>query len=1369
MFSGPSAASEPVHGLVLAIVRAGDGLAVALSDGRALAQLAQLPLGDTALLRLRRRALALRDGAAAEGSETATPEEVGRSLGEALGPTLLDALATCRARQLRLQLDDALLSLPWELMPVGAQTLGTRFAVARQVTGSGPYLSIVPADAEALGRRALKVLRVVETAAWPAPQRADTPELQIQEVRSADLDRGRLLEALQSHDVIHVMLPLRAEGGGPGWWQGPGAWTTNDIASLRHPPALVVVQATDPGSADPAAFELAMRSLVRQLYRTGLNLLWLAGAEGDEGAAGLCTRLYTGLAQGLDLGEALRQPRGDASVPTRSTLAFYGDASCCPRPSARRRGGDTDHLRQVTVLSYDLRDSTRLLSSLGVERYSEVLARYHATCTRIITGHGGVSDDPQGDGNMGFFGFPEADEEAAPQAVRTGLALVEAVERLGLSLRVGIATGQVAVRAGRPVGFTAHLAARLQSVAEPGTVWMAESTRELLRGRFETAPVLPLPTLKGIETPVSVFRVLGEARPSSPRSKLAAGQAAHSFVGRQAELAELEAHWTAVCAGETRAVLINGEPGIGKSRLVTEFRQGLQRRQQRISVCRCSPAHTLNAFHAINAMIWRGLGLEAIETPEARLERVREMLAWDPEGEQSVPLFACLLGLASPADVGLSHWTAERLRQRTLDALAAWFRHVTLAGPQCVLVEDYHWIDPSTNELMQRWVQDIRGAPVLLIVTQRDQATRERLPMLHWHRLELKGLEDAASVDLVRQVPGAESLPPAWIEHLGARGDGVPLFIEESTRMALEVWRESPPTFSPATVPASLIPGTLKDLLAARLDRLGPARVLAQVASTLGREFAYPLLAAVVNQDESRAVGNDLDPVLDRLVASGLLIESGPRPRSELHFKHALVRDAAYYSLWERDRRRLHGVAARVMTQRFPELAERHPEGVAQHCALAGEPETAVRHWERAARLAMARSAQVEAIGHLRSALDTLAALPEGSERDRTELRLRTLLAARQIVTQGYGAENVEPTYARALALSESLGDDAMRVKILLGLEAYHFMRARFDRARDLAAQAVDLGTRAGQSALVLQARWVAAKTRFHQGRVLDAMADIDACLDELLGFPSSSVAMQDPGVMCLCYLAWGLWEMGEADRALERAHEAVERARRLAHPFSLSQAYGFQTTIHFFRGEYEEGRRVADRAIEIAEEGGFAIWLTHARLMRGRLRAELGDAAAGMAEMRSAYENWAGTGSVVTRPFYLAMQAEGLALMGRPDGGLALLDLALELIGRHGDRYYEPEVLRLRGELMLQSAQAQGQPQDDAVRQRYLDALHAAETLSMRGLGLRAAMSLARLELSQGRAHAAREWLEPRLRQLGQGRGTRDLRQAEVLLDALR
>ncbi|HUL67014.1 MAG TPA: AAA family ATPase [Burkholderiaceae bacterium] len=1361
--------------LGLTLLRQDGAIAASLTDFRLIARLARIDAPDALLLDLQRDAQNLLSPSSGTGADQADRFAVAtrfcafgsRLFSSLLPESIRSFLRESPACTVSLQISADLAPLPWELAFDGESFFGEKFRLSRQIVAD----ERVPLRHRSLqGQGALRVLALAggtESAAQSLIARLRIMDgITVSGANAFDLRRDDLLGLIGTSEVVHYMGPVdgRSVAGGVGWSRTAEPLDLRAIASLPNPPQLLISQNTAvAGSVAPRGNQ----ALAMGACRLGLSVLICESAAEADDCLELLLTTYRQLTLGAALAEAVRMARSQlrqrAGIATlaRMQTEFYGDGRLVIFARDRQPRGE-DNVRQVTIMSFDIVESTRLLGVLGAERYSELLAEFHRRSAQILAACGGARDDPKGsDGTMCYFGFPIAREDAASQAVRAGLELIDAVHALGLGVRVGISTGQVVVRNGQPVGSAIHFAARLQGIAAPGTLVVSDSTRRIVKDRYRFQQLEQVPVLKGFDQPGRVYRALGPAPDSPGTPDAIVVPPMTPFVGRRQELLALEQHWTAAKAGALRLVRIVGDAGIGKSRLVREFRRSLVDKGYEVFECRCTPDHINSAFHPVMEWLRKQLRILEGDPPGVTLERMRDFVA--PAGiDGAVALLADLLAVPLEArHVVLDH-PAEQRRKLTLDVLVALARLRLQSFPACLIVEDTHWIDPSTGEFLSRLAADARALPLLLVVTARSDAEVKWHPRCAVHETELRNLSPESSRMLVLSACGDVRLPREVVHFLAARADGVPLFIEESTKMFVETNAGLTP--DAMSVAMHAVPVPILDLLATRLDRLGAAKHIAQIAGAIGREFPLALLEAVLTHESSPFPPHDLAAHLATLLRSGILTLLGEGDDARYAFRHALMRDAAYGSLLESERTRLHRVIALVSTK-FRGLAETQPELLALHFANAGADSEALTYWERAAR----RSAHVESISHVSNALKVVARLPHDGKRDRDELRLQLFLATRLIATEGYGADRVERVYARAMELTNAIGDEAAQMKVLLGLEGYHFMRGDFGRAQEIA---VDAGTRAQHSADAIhrvQSKWAVANILMHQGEMEAAVRQMDECRAEYDRIAHRPGAVQDPGVMCLCYSAWGLWQLGFADQALERAFAVVARAKELNHKFSIGEAYGFRAAVQHFRGENEAALESAERAIEVCEESGFPVWLAHARLMHGRVVAELVDNATGIDEMRQAYDQWAATGAVATTPFYLALRAEGLALGGRPEEGLALLEQALAIVNRNGERYYEAEIRRLFGQLILQSAARAGLDRSAEAESWLLGAQDCAQSRKLKSLTLRCAISLAELWLAQGRHPKAIAVLEPAYQSIGEGAGTRDLVRARGLLATVR
>jgi class 3 adenylate cyclase/predicted ATPase len=1394
---GLSMRSSDVRPLTLTLLLEQDFIVGLLTDGRTVgrsgrrpaapALLAELHATSARLHGLQTLADAGHTGASATTAQAQAREIGGLILQRCLPESIQRFLFETPLRALDLQLGEELAGIAWEAAFNGHDFLGHKFFVTRHLVQETP-----PAVLRSLrvDRDQLRVLvlhrgsqdKAADKTSVPLAQRlarrlAGIEGLSVSLAAVAELERHEILHRIENSDVVHYVGPLPAHAAPPeGDTASVPCLALQDIAALGRVPALLLCHATAaPDDSRPAPHH----QLAVDAARLGLSLLVCPSETAfEEDRPDFVGVLYRSFVQGHSLGRAIREATMSSSEADYGNCgprhAVYADAALVLAPTAVAGLQENSH-RQVTIMSYDLVGSTKLLETMGPERYSEVLDQYHARCARIVTRWGGMASNPQGsDGIMCYFGLPVAHEHSALQSIRAATEILRAVAELSLQVRIGVVTGPVVVRAGQPVGVSIHLAARLQSIAEPGSVVFSESTYRLVQHRFEGVRVNNLPQLKGFEQPGSVYRLVGEKRQVLNPFDIA--PRVSPFVAREDALDWLQTHWrqaAAAASNSVHAVVVWGGAGIGKSRLVGEFKLRHVARPQLAVECRCTPEHTQSAFHPLIDLLLRQFRIIEADPMAVRQAKIEAGLATFGATDETPALadaaevaqvVAALLSVTTAAEAAAQplQYSAEKQRQRTLEVLVGLFTEQARKAPLCLVFEDVHWLDPSSREFIKLLVHHARGLPLLVLMTQREEATAPDDLGFAVQQLELKGLSAEAARSLIVAASGDASVSGEVIGLLTEKADGVPLFIEESTRMVVDLQAAGGGALSSLRL---AVPGTIQDLLMARLDRLGDAKPLAQLGSVIGREFSLALVQAILGHASAPIRTGQLQARLNALVASGLMLELRGAAGTNYFFKHALVRDAAYQSLWERDRRRFHLAIALVLSEQFPELIASQPEMAARHYAGAALPARAIEHWERAARLSLSRSAHEEAITHLNNGLALVGQLPVDEARDRAELRLQLLLAAQLIATEGYGAEQVGVVYQRAAELCRASGDDAALLKVQLGLEGYYFMRADFEQAHVIATQVAGLVAMSPDPMRRLQSTWALGNVLFHQGELLAAVERMDACLADYRLVPRGRGAVQDPGLMCLCYSAVAKWELGHPDEALQRARAAVALSAELKHKFSAGEAYGFLAMVQYFRGEFEDVLQSAAKAVEICEEGGFAVWLAHAKLLHGRARAALGEAEEGIAEMADGYSRWVATGAMVTRGFYLVLRAEGLALAGRPDEGLALLRVAMDVVTRCGERYYEAEIRRLMGELTLQQASRAGRNADAEAQEWFAGALALAQEKHMASLSLRAAMSLAALWTQQRRPNEARLLLQQAFEAVEDGHHTHDMRMARAML----
>lgn len=1035
--------------------------------------------------------------------------------------------------------------------------------------------------------------------------------------------------------------------------------------------------------------------------------------------------------------------------------------------------------RQLTVLFCDLAGSTALAARLDPEDLREVIGAYHEKAASVIALHGGYVAKYMGDGVLAYFGYPQAHEADAERAVRAGLALAEAVARLPgpekLRVRVGIATGTAVVGdligAGAAqergvVGETPNLAARLQALAPPDGVVIAASTRALTGGLFEYDDFGPQ-TLKGLAGPVSAWRVRGESAVASRFEALRAGGSGLKLVGREEELDVLRRRWRRSRAGEGQVVLLAGEAGIGKSRLIAALQEAVaDEAPVRLSYF-CSPHHQDSALHPVITQLQRAAGFQRGELPEARWAKLEALLAPTAPSEADVALLGDLLSIPGRENPELAAMTPQKRRERTTQALLRQLAGLARQGPVLALFEDLHWADPSTRDLLDRMVGQLPDQPVLLVLTFRPEFQPPWAGLAHISSVMLNRLDRRASATLVRGIADqGQALPPELIEEIVSRTDGVPLFLEELTKAVLESGTapaDAQDLIASASPASFAVPATLHASLMARLDRLGPsAKEVAQIGAALGREFSYELFRAVALTTDKL-----LDEQLERLVVSELVLRRGSPPDATYAFKHALVQDAAYGTLLRSDRRRLHARIAEAVEGCFPERVAREPELLAHHFAEAGQAERAVNYWLKAGERAAERSANLEATRHLTRGLEALRMLPEGADRDRRELALQIAIGTPLIAVQGYSAPQTGAAYGRARALCEQLDETEPLVSTLSGEFVHHFVRGDYPMMRRLAGKAQQVSKSLPSPVVRLASHRLAGITAMHFGVFPEARSEFDAILrlyDAGVHRSQPVHYVHDPKVSALTYLVPVLWILGFPEQARRSSIAAFQCAAELDQANLNAHVHNFAGAgLDELLGDVASVRSHADAIIALAERHSLHYWRLNGLILRGWVMAQEGAVEAGIALMRQNADDRAALGVGWNQARYLCMLAATYGQVGQAESGLRVIAEAKTLAERNEEHMWEGELDRVEGELR----QMQGESASD-VEACFATAITVAREQDAKSFELRAATSLARLWREQGHREKARGLLTPIYGWFTEGFGTPDLRDAKTLLNEL-
>jgi class 3 adenylate cyclase/predicted ATPase len=1071
---------------------------------------------------------------------------------------------------------------------------------------------------------------------------------------------------------------------------------------------------------------------------------------------------------GLSLGDRRRLQRAIAQRSKEAEQAVETG----PEPVPPRRAIEAER-RHMTVLFCDLVASTELAARLDPEDLAVVIGSYHSCCSEVVGRWDGHIARYLGDGVLVYFGYPKAHEDDAERAVRTGLDLIAAVGRLQtldgtpLHARVGIATGLVmvgevlgagAAQEETVVGETPNLAARLQSLAQPDTVVIAARTRHLLGGLFELSD-LGEHRLKGFADPIRAWAVVGEGKAES-RFEALHGTVLTPLVGREHELGILLERWSWASDGDGQVVLLAGEPGIGKSRMVRALRERLTDATYILSHYG-SPYHQNSALHPVITCLQRVAKLDPGEAPEQQLDKLEAVLARTGDPGEVVPLVASLLSLPHETRYPALALSPQRQKQRLLKVLVEQIEALARERPVLAIFEDAQWIDPSTLEFLGLVIERVQHLRVLVLVTFRPGFTPPWATLAHATLLPLNRLGRHQAAAMVERLSGSQPLPPEIRDEIVARTDGVPLFLEELTKTVLESGLLTDAQTHP--LPPAAIPATLHDSLMARLDRLAPVKEVAQIGAAIGREFAHPLLAAVAPLGE-----RDLQEVLQRLIDAELVFRRGTPPQATYSFKHALVQEVAYGSLLRSRRQQLHARIATVLEQQPGEV---EPELLAHHYTHAGFAERAVDCWQQAGQRAAARSAMAEAAAHLGRGLEVLATLPESPARRSKELDLQTALGRALIAAKGYAAEETGRAFARARTLAAEMEDGPQLFPVLFGQILFRLLRGELDVAREVAQEMLGLAERQQDAAGLVVAHRALGTNLFWLGRPALARPHIDQAL--ALFDPAQHGQLAErytfhPRVVGLDFKALILLVLGHPDAARAVGRQALDEARAASHLMTLAVVLQHACILHQTCGDYAAMQQAAEELLGIATEQGFPFWIAHGGFLRDWAGIEQGHNGHDPTPLRDDLQAILQLGTALILPYYHALVAQTLARHGEPAQAAQMLDESLALLGRTGERWFEAEVHRLRGELHLAPAPDRGSGDAASAEACFDRAIQIARSQEARLWELRASLSLARLWRDQGRPSEARDLLGPIHAWFSEGFELRELVDAKALLEGL-
>ena len=866
--------------------------------------------------------------------------------------------------------------------------------------------------------------------------------------------------------------------------------------------------------------------------------------------------------------------------------------------------------RQLTVMFCDLVGSTDLSQRLDAEELRSVVRAYQESASQAIERYVGHIAQYLGDGLLVYFGYPQAHEDDAERAVRAGLEILNALRTLNdalepkhgirLAARVGIHTGPVVIgemgggakSETLALGDTTNIAARLEAVAAPGTVVISGATQRLVPGMFLLQD-LGTPPLKGIATPIRTYAVL---QATGVRSRLDVDpNKLTPLVGRDQEVGLLIERWEQTQESDGQVVLIAGEAGLGKSRLLQAFRERLADTPHTWLECHCTPYTEGSAFYPLIELVEQGLGFKPDDHPEAKLRRLEGGIERAKLSvPEVVPLIAALLSLPLPDRYSPLRQSPELQRKQTMQALVAWTLALAEQQPLVMLYEDLHWCDPSTVELLGLLLAQSPTAQVLTLLSFRPSFEPPWPARSHLTSLAVTRLSRRQATNMIGGMTRGVPLPEAVVQRIVERADGVPLFVEEVTKMVLEsdlVAAQGGRYELTRPLTELAIPSTLQDSLMARLDRLDAGKEVAQRGAALGREFSYELLRSVSLQEEPR-----LHAGLAQLVDAELLYQRGTPPEATYTFKHALIQETAYQSLLKSVRQQLHARIAEVLEERFPERVAAEPEVIARHYDQAGLVAQAIGHYQRAGKRATQRSANEEAIGHLRRALDLVGTMPETRERNQRELGLQMAIGAPLAAARGWSHPEYEQTYARARELASQIGESPELPRVLVGMATAYFVKGDLATSAEVAQEALAAAERTGEVFDLLEAHYHVVPPLLFQGHFSQALHHFEQSIKLYNPSKHGSLAYTvgiDYGVLALAYAAQCHFFLGHPDRALALNEAAVALAKRVEHPLSLANALFWSGVAHLQqRGEIDRTRERAEELTALSEQLGFPLYL---------------------------------------------------------------------------------------------------------------------------------------------------------------------------------
>jgi class 3 adenylate cyclase/predicted ATPase len=1038
-----------------------------------------------------------------------------------------------------------------------------------------------------------------------------------------------------------------------------------------------------------------------------------------------------------------------------------------PAPAAasqpQPRSGTDAERRPITVMFCDLVGSTALASRLDAEDWRSLVNAYLDEASGAVTGLGGHVLKRLGDGLMALFGYPHAQENDAERAVRAALAIQRALAEINvknrgkgtpeLSARIGIESGSVVVEAtGEVFGDAPNVAARVQAAAEPGSVLVTMNVQRQVAGLF-VAEEQGARELRGVSEAVQLFRIVR----ASGGGRRGGARALTPFVGREEELGVLARRWERARAGEGQLALIVGEPGLGKSRLIEEFHTRLAETPHTWVEWSASQLLQNTPLHPIAEWGRLRFGVDApADQRLADLENTLRLVGLDPA--EHAPLLAPLVDIPLPPE-RVATLAPEELRRRQLAAMTAWYLAGARSQPVVLAIEDLHWADPTSLDLLRALAERGAQAPLLLLATARPEFRPPWSLRSHHSLISLSPLDRAGVARMVGEISAQHALSKDVVEGVSERTGGVPLFVEEVTRLLLERGEQGG---------VQAIPPTLQQSLAARLDRLGPAREVAQIGAVLGRDFAYRLLHSVAELDEPA-----LQASLDRLADADLLFVEGAPPQASYRFKHALIQDAAYDSLLKSRRQALHRRAAELLRD-DPERATAAPEVIAHHFTQAGLDDPAIEWWGKAGDQALRRSAFQEAIAHLGKAIEmgdnaggTEARGVTGTAGAGQRLKLETSLGQAMMYSRGFASDESKTAFARARTLAAEIDNASEQFDAYYGLFIGSLLRGELGLARETAESFLRAAENAGRMTEAGAARRCVGQARLFQGEFIGGQTNLAEALGTYDPERERDAKFRfgvDGGAGAAGFLALASWALGDVERARALSEEALARADETAHAPTRANVYHFISRYQTLRGDPEAVSRLAKIPVELGREHGMALYLAWGEVYSNWARASLVDREGGMTGLREALAAYLGQGNKLFVPLFQGLLAELETEGDHADGPLRRIDEALALANETGEHWTDALLHRIRGAILLKRDPAHTAPAEEA----FLAAIAVAQAQKARSFELQAALALAKLYQSTNRPSDAHVVLAPALEGFAPTPEMPDIAKAQALLEQL-